>query len=98
VFDCPRQIKGQCGGGGQRTPPPRWPPPLLLVAAAASGAFDLSVTLRNGQHATGGVTTTTYIPTLRVLPNATCALHRRPLPANACLARPHESSQTDVIG
>jgi len=39
-----------------------------------------------------------YIPTSRVLPNATCALRRRPLPANACLARPHECSQRDAIG
>jgi len=61
VFDCPRQIKGQRVGGGQRTPPP------LLLVAAASGAFDLSVTLRHGQHATGGVTTTTYIPTSRAV-------------------------------
>jgi len=64
----------------------------------SNAAFDPSVTLRHGQHATGGVTTTTYIPTSRVLPNATCALRQRPLPANACLARPHESSQTDAIG
>ena len=44
------------------------------------------------------VTTTTYIPMSHALPNATCALRWRPLPANGCLARPHECSQTDAIG
>jgi len=43
------------------------------------------------------VLTTTYIPTSHVWPNATCALRRRPLPANACLAQPRECSQTDAI-